>query len=372
MNIKLVPLASGLLCALLASQAIAHGGEDHDHAPPAGITAITGNGAQRLADGSLFIPKAMQHRLGVRTAPVAVTALSVSLELNGTVVADPNAGGKVQATQDGRIEASGDGWPVLGQAVRKGQVLGWLRPNRTSMARAEQDAALAELAATLAIAERRLQRYQQLEGVVPRKDIEAANIELDALRRRQAALSAGGVAREALTAPVGGVIAAARAVPGQIVEARETVFEIVDPSRLAVEALAYDPRLAAGIVSASAALPHGELRLRFVGAGLQLRAQAMPLLFRILPPSPPVGVGQTVKVVVASDRRIEGAAVPRDAVLRDDAGESLVWIKLAPERFEARRVRAQALDAARMVLTAGVKPGERVVVEAANLLAQVR
>lgn len=370
MSLKLIPLAGGLLCTLLASQAIAHGAEDHDHTPPP--PGISAGGAQRLVDGSLFVPKAMQHRLGVRTAPLAFSLLPESVELNGTVIAEPNAGGRVQASQSGRVEAGRDGLPWLGQRVRQGQILAWLRPTRTSMAHAEQAAALAELEAALAIVERRQQRYQQLDGVVPRKDIEATSLELEALRRRQAALSSGIEAREALTAPISGVIAATRVTPGQVVEARETLFEIVDPTRLAVEALAYDARLAQDVVGASAALPHGELRLAFMGAGPQLRAQAMPLLFRVVPPFAPVGIGQTVKVVAATKRRIEGAAVPRAAVLRDDAGETLVWLKLAPERFAPRRVRAQSLDAARMVLTAGVTPGERVVVEAANLLAQVR
>ena len=48
--------------------------------------------------------------------------------------------------------------------------------------------------------------------------------------------------------PMAGVISAVHVVPGQVVEAREILFEIVDPERLAVEALAlrvlreHDPR----------------------------------------------------------------------------------------------------------------------------------
>ena len=43
--------------------------------------------------------------------------------------------------------------------------------------------------------------------------------------------------REALLAPLSGVIASSHVVLGQVVEARELVFEIVDPTRVLVEAI---------------------------------------------------------------------------------------------------------------------------------------
>jgi hypothetical protein len=54
---------------------------------------------------------------------------------------------------------------------------------------------------------------------------------------------------------VSGVIGAASVVAGQVVEAKEILFEVIDPARLAVEALAYDAALAEGIAAASAPLP---------------------------------------------------------------------------------------------------------------------
>lgn len=365
-------LAAGLF-ALPAATTRAH--EGHDHAQDEAPAAVGSASAQRLPDGTLFVPKAMQHRLGVRTSRVVIAPLRQSVELNGMVVADAAAGGRVQAAQAGRVEATPAGLPVAGQRVRKGEILAWLHPTLDSAQRADRRAALAEVEARRALAAARVQRYAQLEGVVPGKDIEAARVELDALERHRAALAASLEAAEPLRAPIAGVIAASHGVAGQIVEARELLYEVVDPARLAVEVLAYDPALVGDIAAASAELPDGALPLEFVGAGRRLRAQAMPLLFRMrasaMPP-PLLGIGQPVKVIVQRAQTVAGAAVPRAALLRDAGGEAMVWVKVAPERFEPRRVRAHALDAATVAITAGVAAGERVVGAGASLLAQVR
>ncbi|WP_446737736.1 HlyD family secretion protein [Rhodoblastus sp. 17X3] len=51
---------------------------------------------------------------------------------------------------------------------------------------------------------------------------------------------------EPLVAPVDGIIASANAMAGQIAEANAVIFQIVDPQRLWVEALAFDPETYAG------------------------------------------------------------------------------------------------------------------------------
>lgn len=379
-------------CALLVigSPAWAHGDEDHsrDKASAAATSKVATTGsdagearrvlsgevtsAQRLPDGSLSVPKAVQRQLGIRTVLAQAGPLAATVELNGRVMADANAGGRVQAIQGGRIEAGPRGLPVLGQKVVKGQVLLWLRPGIGSVERGNQRAALAEIDAQLALATARAARYAQLEGAVPQKDIDASRIELGALNQRRAAVASGLGEAESLVAPAAGVISAVNVVNGQVVEPRETLLEIVDPARLSVEALAYDPALVDGIQSASVPLGGGALELQFMGGGRQLREQALPLLFRVKSKNAPVAVGQPVKVIAKTSRTVAGVAVPEAAVARNSAGETVVWVHVAPERFVQRRVSAQPLDALTVALTAGVATGERVVSEGANLLAQIR
>ena len=353
----------GLLCTGLAH---AHGGEDHSHEPPPPVVA--GSAPARLADGSVFLPKPAQRQLGVRTRLAEVGAHATTLALNGRVIADPQAGGKVQATQGGRIEPGARA--RLGAQVARGEVLATLHPLVNSLERGGQQAQLAELAARSEEAQRRVARLEQLEGIVPAKEIEAARIELQGLRSSRGAL-AGSFAAEPLRAPVAGVVAAVHVVAGQVVEARETLYEIVDPARLTVEALAYDPTVAAGLGEASAAVPGGELKLAFLGAGRVLREGALPVLFRVVSGHALLAVGQPLQVLAQTRATRPGVAVPLEAVIREGA-VTRVWLHVGAERFVARQVKTAPLDATSLLVTEGLAGGERVVVSGAAALARVR
>ena len=365
------------LAAFVPAIAGAHGGEDHaDEAKPAAAAAAlppAGTAPKRLADGSVFVPKPVQRQLGLRTLLASLGPLAATVELNGRVIADPQASGRVQASQPGRIEPPAQGLPVLGQKVAKGQVLALLQPTASSIDRANQQALLAELDAQAVLAAQRVARVEQLEGALPQKEIDAAHIERDAVDRRRAAVRASVAGSEGLRAPVAGVISVASASAGQVVDARETLFEIVDPARLAVEALAYDPALAQGVAAATAALPDGTaLPLKFVGAGRQLREQALPLLFRVEPPGAQLAVGQPLAVSVQTGRKLEGVALPRAALARNATGEWIVWLHVGAEQFSPRKVTFAPLDAGRVAVTAGVHGGDRVVAQGAGLLGQIR
>ena len=374
-------LMAGSALLVLTGHAGAHGDEDHSQSRlPAAIATVTTAAAmpgtstapQRLEDGSLFVPKAAQRQLGLRTRVAVVQELAVTVELAGTVVADARAGGLVQAGQAGRVEATGAGLPVLGQTVRKGELLAQLRPVLSSMERGSNLAQIAEIAAQLAIAERKVARYAQLEGAVPQATIDATRLERDALRQRRSALGSGLNQAEALRAPISGVVSAAHAVAGQVVDAKDVLFEVIDPARLSVEALAYDPLPAGGVTRASAAVPGGALDLAYVGSGRQLREQAQVLLFRVQPGGPAVAVGQPLTVLATTAARVHGAAVPRSALVKTATGETAVWVHTAAERFVQRPVTAQALGALELAVTQGLAQGERVVTDGAALLAQVR
>ncbi len=377
-----------LLVYGLAGSVFSHGGEDHSHdqdsAKPV-MAARTGNptGAasvespQRLADGSVFIPKPAQRALGIRTVVAERGDFPRVIELPGRVIADPNAGGRVQSAQAGTIAAGPRSIALVGQRVNRGQVLAWLVPAIDAASRADKQSSLAELSAQASVLEKRLARLEQLEGSVPGKEIEQARIELESLRARRAAIGGALGGRIALVAPVSGVVASSSVSVGQVVDAREMLFEIVDPQRLAVEALAFDAAAINKLGRATARAGETRIGLDFIGAGLALREQALPVLFRIRREAGAgdtltLAVGQTVKVLAETGTSTAGVAVPAAAIGRNDANESMIWVHGTAERFVPRRVKTLPLDADRVLVTEGLAGGERVVTTGARALGQVR
>ena len=348
-----------ILCCVagLALPAAAH--EGHDHADQKSLLPDRGDVAQRLPDGGVFLPKPAQRRIGVRTLPVAAETLPRTLELAGTVIMDPHRGGRVQAMVTGRLEAAGPhGLPAAGSRVRKGQVLAWVVPASGGIERANQAALLAELKAARELAGKRLARLRELADTVPRKVIEEAE---------------AAVANEQLVAPVSGVIASANVVSGQVLEARETLFEIVNPERLLIEALAFDMAVASDVAGAFVAVGEQKLPLRLVGVARSLREQALPLTFRGEGGAlAALAVGQPVRVFVQTRSTVPGIRVPMAALMKNPANQSIVWVKTAPERFEPRTVTAEPLDGTHVAVTSGLKAGDRIAVRAATLINQIR
>jgi len=360
-----------LLCLGLAPLAWAGDGHGHGDAAPAAADA---GAPARRPDGSVFLPKATQRLLAVRTAVARQAGLSRTIVLSGKVVMDPNAGGRVQATAPGRLEAGPAGLPSVGQAVRKGEVLAHVVASAPPIERANQAAQLAELRAARALAQKRLARLLELSDTVPGKDIEAARSEVASLSARAAAVGGSLAAREALVAPVSGVIAAAYAVAGQVVDARELIYEVVDPTRLDIEALAFDADLAADVAGASLAVGAQRVPLHFIGAARALREQALPLRFRAQQQAdlPPLALGQPVNVFVRRRGTVNGFAVPLAALMKNPSNQTIVWIKRAPEQFEPRVVMTEPLDGVSVAVTSGLAPGDRVVTQGATLVNQIR
>ncbi|SBT10390.1 conserved exported hypothetical protein [Candidatus Propionivibrio aalborgensis] len=335
-------LFSALCLAFSVSTTPVWSGEGHDHgdAPP----AAAGNGPKRQPDGSVFLPKPAQRQIGVRTLAVESGELPKAMELNGKVVMDPNAGGKVQAIVAGRVTPGPRGLPLPGQKVGKGEVLAYVTPEVGGNSRS--------------LAESRLRRLRELSDTVPRKMIEEAE---------------AAVANEQLRAPVAGVVASANVVSGQVVEARETLFEIVNPERLMVEALAYDLTVTSDIAGAFITVGQQKLPLRLLGLARSLRDQALPLTFTGEGAAlAELAVGQPLKVFVQSRSTVQGISIPTAALMKNPANQSIVWVKTAPERYEPRVVTVEPLDGANVAVTAGLQSGDRVTVRGASLINQIR
>jgi cobalt-zinc-cadmium efflux system membrane fusion protein len=351
----------------------AHGPNgEHLDAPGAAVNA---SGLARLPDGSVNVPKLAQRRMAIRTVLAPESEAAATVEMPGRVVMDPNASGRVQAVHGGRIEPGPKGLPVAGQSVKRGDVLAYVRHHAEPYALGTQQAQLAELRAQRQLAEQRVQRLEGLEGTVPRKEIDAARVEATSLAERERSIGTSLSSREALTAPISGVIARADLVVGQVVEPRDVLFEVVDLARMLVEATTADAGLAARVAGASLqGVP--EVTLRLLGASRSMRDGVLPITFGVNASKPgaalPLAIGQPVTVVAQSRERIKGVVLPAQAVVRNPSNEPIVWIKSGAERFIPQPVQFRPLDANTVVITQGLSADNRVVVQGAPLIAQIR
>lgn len=335
--------------------------------PPASARDL----AQRLPDGSLFIPKPTQRLLGVRTLLAKPDSHARIVELPGRVIPDPDASGVVQASVSGRLSAPQAGFPKLGVRVKAGEVLAYVATPMSAAEISDQRQRQGELDQQITLVQQRIARYERLmsTGSVAKVQLDESRVELAGLNDRREALERRQA--EALMAPTSGIIASSNAIAGKIAEQSAIIFQIVEPTRLWVEVLSFSPL--PEITEADARLPDGRtITLAHRGSGLSDRSQSLPVHFAIGEQAHNLRIGQLASVFVKTGETTQGLAVPRASVVQGSNGQSIVFEHTAPERFEARQVRVSALDAQRVLIVSGLDPGGRVVTQGAELLNQVR
>jgi len=327
--------------------------------------------AQRIPDGSVIVPKPTQSILGVRTLVTISGAFAGTVELPGRVVPDANASGLVQTAVGGRLAPPEGGFKPLGTKVTAGEILAYVHPPIGASDLKDLEQQGYELDQQIAIVKRRYERLSAIPNAVTRREVEEAEIELKGLQTRRARLERVQREPEALLAPVAGVIAAADAVAGQMADPSTVVFRIVDPARLWVEALGFSPE--AGRGGAEGRLSDGRaVALSYLGAGLSDRNQAVPIQFAVTGGGDGLRTGQLLTVVATSGAPRTGIAIPRTAVVRGANGQAIVYEHASAERFVPREVKAHPLDAARVLVVAGLEPGRRIVTDGAELIDQIR
>ena len=358
---------------LLFESARGHGDNTRAAAPSTSTYAV--DSPRRLPDGHVFVPKPTQRLLDVRTEQLSPQSAQRAVTLIGRVIADPNSTSLVQSINGGRVMAPEAGLPRIGQTVKKGDLLARIEPTLPQADRTTILEKLGEVEQLIAVAEARLRRTRILveKLVIAQSQLVDAEAELEGLRRRRQVLLEIRVEPEALRAPTSGVIAAARVVPGQVVQAQDVLFQIVDPAALWVEALVYGEIDPAALGHATATVPgRPPLKLRFQGFSHALQQHASVVQFVVENPPANLSIGLPVNVIAASGEPVTALIVPKDAVVRSTNGEAMVWVHEEPELFEPRPVRVVPFDATRVIVAAGASKGDRVVTRSSDLVNQVR
>ena len=366
--VMILPLLMG------AREPAMHEGHGHEEEKAQiAISTVSGERAQRLPDGAVFVPKTVQRIFALRTLVAENAEHRKVTELPGRIIPDPNASGYVQSAVGGRLSAPPGGFPRLGTRVKQGDILGYVTPPIAAIDVSDMRQRQGELDQQISIVERRFARFEQLapSGAISRTQLEDTRLELEGLRDRRASIEKSRREPEALIAPVAGVIAEGSAVAGQIVQPSSIVFNIIDPSRLWVEALSFESIEPSRGARAST-YTGKNYDLTYQGTGFADRSQSVPVHFAVTGDTAGLRAGQFLTVLVTTDDAKEGLAVPRGSVVRGSNGQDFVYEHIAPERFMARSVRTEPLDGDRVLIVSGFTPGKRIVSQGADLLDHVR
>lgn len=333
--------------------------------------------------------KEQQWKTSYGTTLVDERVLQGGVRANGEIKAVAGQSAELSAPVAGRVPV-GEKVPVLGQAVKQGDLLVRLVP--TSMA-SGTDWASVELEHTraraeLGLATRELERVAEMvkAEALPEKQGDAARVahevaaaRLAAAERQRslyrstqtgAASAKGGAAFE-LRAPFDGVVSLAEVSPGALVEAGRTLVSVVNAERLWLETRVFEADVPKVEQSPGAAFTVTGFDRQFtvaepdgrriaVGAVIDRATRTVPVIYEFPNPEGRLKPGMFAKATLYTGETLRGVAVPESAVV-DDGGRPTVFVMDGGESFFKRVIVPGIRSGGFVQVLDGVVAGERVV-----------
>jgi len=321
--------------------------------------------------GIPFLKEQQWKSPGFETAFATDGTVMETFDAAGEVVPAAGRAAEVAAPVGGVIEVEGAGRsPAPGQWVARGQLLVVLTP-----ALGEAGSAYAQARGELREAEDEHARVARLYAVeaVSQRRLHEAESRLQAAREALAGIAGASdvTGRVPIRAPIAGVVASRRVVPGSRVAGGELLFSIVDPSVVWLEVHVPAAR-AAQLTTATGAAFRVEGGLRVyrarravsVGSVVDSLTRTLLVLYEAANPDRTIKVGATATVAVGTGTPVRGVVVPSSAILDED-GRPICYVQVSGERFEKRDLTLGGNDGTHAVVLSGLRAGERVVTGAA-------
>lgn len=269
----------------------------------------------------------------------------------------------------------------LGTSVKKGQPLIVIDSPDVGADRARLSAAKSRVQ----VAEENYNREKQLqsEGIASRKSFLATQQEYDQAKSDYAALGAslsvlgaggGGAGSYTLTAPIDGVVTQRKVTIGKLVGSEEVLLEIVDTSSMWADVEVAESDLPAVAVGQKVSLRLDGLGERefagaitYVAPSVDPHTRTAKVRVPLVNPDGMLRENMYGQARVAAGESRTSVAVPRAAVERAK-DVPLVFVRVAEDEYETRRVQLGAADSEFVEIIKGVRPGEDVVTTGAFLL----
>ena len=332
----------------------------------------------------ITLTEAQAAAADVETAVVQASPLAAEIRVPARIVPTESGQAQVGALVDGRVVRL---LAAEGQAVRRGVAVAVIESPEVARLQGEYLQAQARVTQ----ARQQLDRSRQLaaEDLISGTLLEQAVADAAATEAQAAALAGeirahggsapsgpGGVTgRVTVSSPISGVVSERQAELGAFVQASAPLYEVVAPGQVYADA-SIDPAAAAAVGQGDVAVIEapGGRRFRgvvqFVGAEVAGETRTATVRLRVtnataeLRPETFVTVLFDVEAGEGAEAGRVAITVPTEAVERD-GGDAYVWVPVDGEaRTYARRpVTLGEATGDRVEVTAGLEPGERIVVD---------
>jgi cobalt-zinc-cadmium efflux system membrane fusion protein len=346
-----------------------------------------------------------QREAGILTAPARLVSVPLTLEAAGRITPDENRTWRVGAVTEGRIVTVS---VAVGDRVVPNQVLARMHSHDIHESRAAYRKALAEVArlrSAEAYARRvrdrarrlyelkagSLEQLEHAETQLRNAQAELSNAEADLDRARRHLVEFLQIPVEApepepgagahrdedlipIQSPAGGVVVARNVTPGTVVNTSTDLFVISDLSSLWMIATLAEEHLARlkpglPVRVTVQAYPGRHFPGRIARLGEQLDPATRTVQVRVALPNRD---GLLKPEMYARAEILLGPSapalfVPQEAV-QEIEGQTAVFVRTAPERFEPRAVRTARTVGTDVEITAGLRPGEVIAVRGSYIL----
>lgn len=320
---------------------------------------------------------------GIKVAPLQEQTINEQIIVTATIQANQDKLARVAPRVPGRIIKV---MANLGDKVKQGQPLAMI----DSIEAGEAQSAYAQAASEHALAKANLERAEKLyaDQIIPQKSYLLAHAEFDkanavlraAADKRHALGIAGskgspsaGSSSFAVSAPFSGTVIEKNAVLGELAQSDKPLFSVADLSNVWIETNLYEKDLGKIMIGAPAvitiaAYPDETFKGKVTYISSVMDRESRTIKARVEVPN----TDGRLKLQMFATAAIATAAEQKALLLPEEAvvliqGQPTVFIQDA-DGFESRAVNVGEKLRDRLVLKAGIKPGEKVVTSGAYAL----
>lgn len=338
---------------------------------------VKADGAPPSGTKVRFKTKQAAEQAGIATAKAEERPGGARLEAIATIVYDATRRAEVNARAPGVVRSLE---VDIGAKVAAGAALAVIESAQVGEDRSRLDSASARVVAAEANYKREAELFAR--GISPKRDVEVAKQALDEARAARAAASSalgvvgarGGGSSYTLTTPLAGTVIRRAATIGHMVSVDEALFEVVDTSAMWAEIDVPESQVAHVAPGQSVTLTVENVPdrtftgvLDYVAPEVDATTRTAKARVALENPDGALRANMFARAEISLANAKPTVMVPSPAVQRAK-GVAIVFVRLAADLYEARRVKLGLIQGELVEIAEGVKPGEIVATRGSFLL----